>query len=48
MASEGEIKSVKDGKIYEWSVDEYEDVAITVTLKSGNGNQGLIMRFGGQ
>lgn len=47
-ASEGEIKSVKDGKIYEWSVDEYDDVAITVTLKSGNGNQGLIMRFGGQ
>ena len=47
-ASEGEIKSVKDGKIYEWSVDEFDDVAITVTLKSGNGKQGLIMRFGGQ
>lgn len=46
-ASEGKIKSVKDGKIYEWSVDEYDDVAITVTLKSGNGNQGLAMRFGG-
>lgn len=47
-ASTGKIVSDKAGKIYEWSVEEYQDVALTVTLKSGNGNQGLIMRFGGQ
>lgn len=44
-ATEGKIVSTKDGKMYEWSLDLYDDVAITVTLKSGNGNQGLIMRF---
>lgn len=47
-ASEGVIKAVKDGKMYEWSTEEYKDVAITVTLKSGNGNQGLLMRFNGE
>lgn len=47
-ASTGKIVSDKAGKMYEWSVEEYKDVAFTVTLKNGNGNQGLIMRFGGQ
>lgn len=47
-ASDGIIKATADGRIYEWSTEQYKDVAITVTLKSGNGNQGLIMRFNGQ
>lgn len=44
-ASDGIIKATADGRIYEWSTEQYKDVAVTVTLKSGNGNQGLVMRF---
>lgn len=47
-ASEGVIKATADGRIYEWTTEQYKDVAITVTLKSGNGNQGIIMRFNGE
>jgi len=47
-ASEGVIKATGDGRIYEWSQDQYQDVAITLTLKSGNGNQGMVMRFNGE
>lgn len=47
-ASAGKIVATKDGKMYEWTVNDYQDVAFTVTLKNGNGNQGIIMRFGGE
>lgn len=47
-ASAGKLVATKDGKMYEWTVNEYQDVAFTVTLKNGNGNQGIVMRFGGE
>lgn len=47
VAKDGVIKATGDGKIYEWTDDLYDgDYAITATLKSGNGNQGLIVAFG--
>jgi len=52
-ASTGKITAGSKGEtakgiIYEWSQEQYKDVAITVTLKEGNGNQGMIMRFNGE
>ena len=47
-ASAGKLVATKDGKMYEWTVNDYQDVAFTVTLKNGNGNQGIVMRFGGE
>ncbi len=47
-SSTGKIVSTQAGKMYEWSEEEFDDVAFTVTLKSGNGNQGMIMRFNGE
>ncbi len=37
-----------NGKIYEWSIDEYDDVAVTFTFKRITGGvQGLLMNFAG-
>lgn len=47
-ASESKIVAKQAGKMYEWSEEEYGDVAFTLKLKSGNGNQGILMRFGGE
>ena len=47
-ASLGKIVAKQAGKMYEWTEEEYGDVALTLTLKSGNGNQGILMRFGGE
>lgn len=49
VASTGKFVSTQVGKMYEWTgadeSEQFADVALTVTLKSGNGNQGIIMRF---
>lgn len=48
-ASAGKIVSDKSGgKMYEWTTELYDDVALSVTLKSGNGNQGVLMCFGNE
>lgn len=44
-ASKGVIKATGNGRIYEWSKEQYQDVALTLTLKGGNGKQGIVMRF---
>lgn len=44
----GDKGNTEKGIVYEWTTEQYKNVAITVTLKSGNGNQGLNMRFNNQ
>lgn len=42
------VVASEDGVIYEWSVDEFDDVAVTFTFKRiGGGVQGIAMNFGG-
>lgn len=52
LASTGKFVAVKDGKMYEWTgadaSEQFNDVAFTVKVKSGNGDQTIIMRFGGE
>lgn len=45
LATTGVITAKKDCKMYEWTVDKYTDAAISITVKSGNGNHSLIAMF---
>lgn len=42
-ASTGKISSTGNGKIYEWTVDEYDDVAISFTFQKKAKEQGIMM-----
>lgn len=44
-AKDGYITTTKDCKVYEWMLEKYADAAFSVTLKKGNGNQGIFMMF---
>ncbi len=46
-ATESKIKAKNDGNVFEWSTDNYDDIAFTTTLKDGNGNQGVFVHFVG-
>lgn len=40
------VVASQDGKIYEWSIDEYGDIAVSFTFKKVNsGTQGIVMHF---
>lgn len=47
VASAGKILTTGNGSIYEWTKAEFDDVAMTVTIKKQTGEQGLIIKFHG-
>ena len=47
VASTGKITANGAGSIYEWTADDFDDVAMSVTVKKQSGIQGLVLKFYG-
>lgn len=47
VASTGKIVTKSAGSIYEWTADDFDDVAMSVTVKKQSGEQGLALKFYG-